>query len=153
MGLFKYKRLPIEVASGPAIFQRVMDTLLQDISITVVYLDDILVSGRILEKHLQNLEMVLQRLANSGLRLKLTKCGFLQKEVSYLGHTINGKGLAPDKKKAMAIQTAPEPKTFTELRSLLGMINYYGRFLAKLASRMAPLYQLLRQNVRWQRKE
>ena len=67
LALFKYKRLPFWVASGPAIFQRVMDTLLQDIPMTVVYLDDILVTGRCLEEHLQNLEMVLQRLANSGL--------------------------------------------------------------------------------------
>ena len=77
--LFKYKRLPFGVASGPAIFQRVMDTLLQDIPMTVVYLGDILVTGSCLEQHLQNLEMVLQRLANSGLRLKLVKCAFLQK--------------------------------------------------------------------------
>ena len=148
LGLFKYKRLPFGVSSGPAIFQRVMDTLLQDIPMTVVYLDDILVTGRCLEEHLQNLEMVLQRLANSGLRLKPAKCAFLQKEISYLGHTINSQGLAPDKKKVMAIQAAPEPENVTELRSFLGMINYYGRFLPKLASRLAPLYQLLRQNVR-----
>ena len=77
--LFKYKRLPFGVASGPAIFQIVMDTLLQDIPMTVVYLGDILVTGSCLEEHLQNLEMVLQRLANSGLRLKLVKCAFLQK--------------------------------------------------------------------------
>ncbi|XP_062521094.1 uncharacterized protein K02A2.6-like [Corticium candelabrum] len=110
LGLFKYKRLPFGVASDPAIFQRVMDILLQDIPMTVVYLDDILVTGRCLEEHLQNLEMVLQRLANSGLRLKLAKCAVLQKEISYLGHTINSQGLAPDKKKGMAIQAAPEPK-------------------------------------------
>ena len=61
---------------------------------TVVYLDDILVTGRCLEEHFQNLEMELQRLANSGLRLKLAKCAFLQTETSYLGHTINSQGLA-----------------------------------------------------------
>ena len=153
LGLFKYKHLPFGVASGPAIFHTVMDTLLQDIPMTVVYLDNILVKGRCLEEHLQNLEMVLQRLANSGLRLKLAKCTFLQKEISYLGHTINSQGLAPDKKKVMAIQAAPEPKNVTELRSFLGMITYYGRFLLKLASRLAPLCQLLPQNVRWQWKD
>ena len=120
---------------------------------TVVYLDDSLVTGRCLEEHLQNLEVVIQRLANSGLRLKLAKCAFMQKEISYLGHTINSQGLAPDKKKVMTIQAAPEPKSVTELRSFLGTINYYGRFLPKLASRLAPLYQLLRQNVRWQWKD
>ena len=117
---------------------------------TFFYLDDSLVTGRCLEEHLQNLEVVLQRLANSGLRLRLAKCAFLQKEISYLGHTINSQRLAPDKKKVMTIQAAPEPKNVTELRSFLGTINYYGRFLPKLASRLAPLYQLLSQNVRWQ---
>ena len=93
------------------------------------------------------------RLASSGLRLKLSKCVFLQKEVSYLGHTINSQGLAPDERKVMAIRDAPEPKNTTELRSFLGMINYYGRFLPKLALQLASLYQLLRQNVRWEWKE
>ena len=92
LGLFKYKHLPSGVASGPAIFQRVIDTLLQDIPMIVVNLHNILVTGRCLEEHLQNLEMVLQRLANSGLRLKLAKCAFLHKEISYLGHTINSQG-------------------------------------------------------------
>ncbi len=127
LGLFNYKRLPFGVASGPAIFQRVMDTLLQDIPMTVVYLDDILVTGSCLEEHLQNLEMALQRLANSGLRINLAKCAFLQKEISYLGHTINSQGLAPDKKKVIDIQAAPELKNVTKLRSLLGMINYCDR--------------------------
>ena len=151
--LFKYKRLPFGVASSPAIFQRVMDTLLQDIPMTVVYLDDILVTGRCLKEYWQNLEMVLQHLANSGLRLKLAKCRFLQIEISYLGHTIKSQGLAPDKKEVMAIQAAPELKNVTKLHYFLGMINYYGRFLPKLALRLAPLYQLLLQNVRWQWKD
>ena len=90
-----------------------------------------------------------KRLINSGLRLRLAKCTFLQKEISYLGHNINRQGLTPVKKTVMAIQASPKPKNVMELRFFLGMINYYGRFIPKLASRLPKLYQLLRQSVRW----
>ena len=73
-GLFKYTRLPFGVASAPAIFQRVMETLLQGLQGVCVYLDDILVTGRTTEEHLHNLQEVLQCLEESGMRLKKGKC-------------------------------------------------------------------------------
>ena len=68
-GLFRYNRLPFGVSSAPAIFQRVMESLLQGLSGVVVYLDDILVTGRTEEEHLSRLEEVLTRLEQAGLRL------------------------------------------------------------------------------------
>ena len=84
--LFQYNRLPFGVASAPAIFQRIMDSLLQGIPNVVVYLDDILVTGKTLKEHRQNLETVLTRLSQAGLRLKSSKCTFFKPEVQYLGH-------------------------------------------------------------------
>ena len=65
-GLFQYTRLPFGVSSAPAIFQRIMDNLLQGIPQVCVYLDDILVTGKSTEEHLKNLEEVLSRLRNAG---------------------------------------------------------------------------------------
>ena len=76
-GLYKYKRLPFGMASAPAIFQRLMDTILQGIPGVICYIDDIMVTGATEEEHLKNLEQVLQRLQSYGFRLKLTKCRFM----------------------------------------------------------------------------
>ena len=66
-----------------------MDGLLQGISGTVVYLDDILITGASEEEHLRSLEEVLRRLERAGLRLKMEKCEFARPSVSYLGHVID----------------------------------------------------------------
>ena len=73
-GLFEYNLLVFGVASSPAIFQRTMDNLLQNIPHVAVYLDDLLVTGKTKEEHLSNLGQVLKRIAEAGLRLKRSKC-------------------------------------------------------------------------------
>ena len=149
-GLFQYKRLPFGILSAPAIFQRTMDSLLQGIPQTCVYLDDILITGNTVEEHLKNLDEVLRRLQTAGLRLKSSKCLFMAPSVEYLGHVIDSAGLYPTKAKVKAITEAPTPRNVTELRSFLGLINYYGKFLPNLSSTLAPLYKLLQQNTQWQ---
>ena len=149
-GLFQYKRLSFGVSSAPAIFQRTMDSLLQGIPQTCVYLDDILITGKTTKEHIKNLDEVLQRLQTAGLRLKSSKCLFMAPSVEYLGHVIDSAGLHPTKAKVKAITEAPAPRNVTELRSFLGLINYYGKFLPNLSSTLAPLYQLLQQNTQWQ---
>ncbi|XP_033986453.1 uncharacterized protein K02A2.6-like [Trematomus bernacchii] len=146
-GLFTYNRLPFGVASAPAIFQRTMEGLLRGIPFVAVYLDDILVSGVDEEDHLQNLETVLAKLEEAGLRLRRSKCTFLEEEVEYLGHRVDAQGLHPVEKKVKAIMEAPNPTNVTELKSYLGLLNYYNTFLPNLATLLAPLRELLRQDV------
>lgn len=148
-GLFKYNRLVFGVASSPAIFQRTMDNLLQNIPYVAVYLDDILVTGRTEEEHLQNLDQVLKRMSDAGLRLKRSKCVFQVPIVTYLGHRILAQGLSPLEEKVRAIKEAPNPKNVAELRSFLGLVNYYGKFLPDLSTVLAPLYQLLHKDSSW----
>ena len=147
LGLFKYK---LGVSAAPSILQRIMDSLLQDISGTVVYLVDILITGRSRREHLQNLDKTLERLSKAGLRLRLEMCAFMQKEANYLGHRIDATGLYPDGKKVQAIKAETEPRNVTELRSYLGILNYYGRFVPDLATKLEPLYKLLRQGASWE---
>ena len=77
------------------------------------------------------------------------KCKFLAPSVSYLGYKIDGEGLHPLPEKVKAIQDAPTPKNVTELKSYLGLLTYYGKFLPNLSTHLAPLYQLLRHNTKW----
>ena len=148
-GLFRYNRLPFGVASAPSIFQRTMETLLQGIPHVSVYLDDILVTGASETDHLRNLAEVLQRLSSAGMRLKRSKCRFMLPEVEYLGHRISKNGLHPTKEKVRAISDAPMPTNVTQLKSFLGIVNYYSKFLPSLSSTLAPLYRLLQKRTRW----
>ena len=88
-GLFQYSRLPFGVASAPAIFQRAMETLLRGLKGVSIYLDDILITGPNLTEHIENLQQVLQRLSEAGLRLNKEKCSFLLPQIEYLGHIID----------------------------------------------------------------
>jgi hypothetical protein len=148
-GLFQYHRLPFGVASAPSIFQRTMENLLQGLPHVSVYIDDILITGESEAEHLANLEEVLARLEAAGMRLKRNKCSFLLPQVEYLGHQISAKGLQPTEEKVRAIQDAPAPQNVSQLKSFLGMLTYYSKFLPNMSTRLAPLYRLLQKQVKW----
>ena len=140
-GLFTYNTLLFGVASAPSIFQRVMESVLQGIPGVCTYIDDILVTGQDEQQHLDHLEEVLRRLREAGMRLK--KCLDLLLSVDYLGHMINAKGLRTSDTKVEAILQAPAPRNIAELRSFLGLVNYYGKFLPDLATvLLSPLFLL-----------
>ena len=148
-GLFQYNRLPFGVSSAPGIFQRVMESLLGNIPGVVVYIDDILITGKADEEHLVALEEVLERLQKAGLRLKKPKCVFMAASVQYLGHRIDAQGLHPKPEKVEAVKNAPRPKNVMELNTYLGLLSYYTKFLPNLSAVLAPLYQLLSADVSW----
>ena len=149
-GLYRYTRLPFGVASAPGIFQKTMEKLLHGIPGVVVYIDDILVSSPTTDEHLTSLEEVLKRLHSANLRAKKSKCRFLVSSVSYLGYRLDGEGLHPLPEKVKAIQDAPTPKNVSELKSYLGLLTYYAKFLPNLSTQLAPLYRLLRHDTKWQ---
>ena len=98
-GLFQFNRLPFGISSAPSVFQRVMDTLFQGYEGVLVYLDDILVTGSTQTKHLDNLNKVLSKLNECGLKLKKSKCVFMAPKVQYLGYIIDKEGLHPSLEK------------------------------------------------------
>ena len=149
-GLFMYTRLPYGISSSPGIFQRTMENLLAGIPYVIVRLDDILVSGENDEKHMQNLEEVLKRIYTAGLRLKKSKCVFMAGKVEYCGHKVTAEGISPMEANVQAIKQAPRPENTTQLKSYLGMLNYYNKFLPDLSTVLAPLHKLLSKNVPWE---
>ncbi|XP_056089739.1 uncharacterized protein K02A2.6-like [Rhinichthys klamathensis goyatoka] len=149
-GLFQYNRLPFGIASAPAIFQRAMDQILQGLPNVHCYLDDILVTRRTEAEHLENLDAVLGRLEQFGLHAEKGKCDFFKGSLEYLGHIIDAEGLHKSPKKVSAIVNAPIPSNITQLRSFLGLLNYYGRFIPNLANIANPLNALLCKGKRWQ---
>ena len=149
-GLYQYTRLPFGIASAPAIFQKLMDSVLQGMSRTVCYIDDILITGDSEDEHLKNLERVLGRLKTHGITVRKSKCVFMANSVEFLGHRIDAEGLHPLESKIEAMVKVPPPKNVTELKSFLGMVNYYAKFLPNLSTTISPLYTLLKKNSRWQ---
>ena len=148
-GLFQYNRLPFGITSAPSIFQRILETLLADVTRVCVYLDDILVSGINEDDHIQTLSQVLSQLESAGFTLKKAKCQFGLKSICYLGHVIDRHGLHLSSDKVKAVQEAPEPKNVTELRAFLGLINYYHKFIPNLSCILFPLYRLLQKDASW----
>ena len=148
-GLYRYTRLPFGMESAPAIFQKAMDSVLQGLQHVICYLDDILVTGTTDEEHLQNLDAVLSRLKEQGLRLKEEKCYIWQSSVDYLGNHIDAQGIHVASAKVDALQKAPAPHNVSELRSFLGMINYYRKFIPNLSTLLHPLHALLKDTQSW----
>jgi len=149
-GLFRYCRLPFGITSAPALFQRAIDQILSGLPGVQCYLDDILCTGADDEEHLRNLDATLQRLKEYGLRVRKEKCDFFQSSVEYLGHVIDAQGLHTAPSKITAIVDAPPPQNVSQLRSFLGLLNYYGRFILSLVSLLKPLHSLLCKEEAWQ---
>ena len=145
-GLYRVKRLPFGVASAPSMFQRIMESILQGVPGVIVYIDDILVSGKDEQEHLEKLDTVLTKLEEAGLRLKRAKCSFLVPSVEYLGFKISKE---PTAGKIKAVKSSPAPTNVSQLRSFLGVVNYYGKFLPDLSTLLAPLYSLLQKDAKW----
>ena len=138
-GLYRPTRLPFGVASASAIFQSKIEQVLQGIPMVVCRVDDILVSGKNDQDHLKNLNDVLSGLKQAGLRLKMEKCKFMKPSVEYLGYRVDMHGLHAIEKKVEAIKNAPAPENQQQLRSFLGMVNYYAKFVNQYSTVVHPL--------------
>jgi hypothetical protein len=114
-----------------------------------VYLDDIIVTGRTQKEHDERLIKLLTRLRDRGFRLKPIKCEWSKPSLQYLGLLIDSTGIKPLPSKIDAILKAPKPTNANEVRSFIGIINYYAKFIRDLATTAVPLYDLLRKDATW----
>ena len=114
---------------------------MQGISHVTVYIDAILIMGKTEFDHLQSLEEVLKCLVKAGLKVKRYKCKFMAPFVAYLGYIIDAEGLHPLSEKVQAVQQVHVTGSVTELKSYLGLLTYYGKFLPNLSTLQAPLYK------------
>ena len=149
-GLYRMTRLGFGIASAPALWQRAIDTVLQDVDDTQCLLDDILVSGKTDQAKEKNLTAGLQQLDKYGLKLNVDKCEFFRKELSYLGHVVSRSGIKTMPSKVQAICGAPITQNVSELRRFLGLVNYYQPFVPNMSSLAYPLNQLLGKGVPFQ---
>ena len=142
-GLFEFLRMPFGLKNAAQAFQRLMDTVLQGLPFTFVYLDDILVFSHSEKEHLAHLRQLFERLREYGLVISISKCKFGVADIDFLGHRINKHGVTPLEKKVQAVIEFPKPATTKSLQEFLGMVNYYHRFLPHAAQIMLPLYKAI----------
>lgn len=143
-GLFRFKRVCFGLASAPAAFQQIMSKILQGCSGVLFYIDNITVFGKNEKEHLSNLIAVLRRINEAGLRLN--KCVFGVQELFFLGHKITAQGISPLPEKIAFIINTPAPTDATTLRSFVGLVEYYAKFVPSLADVVEPMRALLRKN-------
>ena len=142
-GRYKFKRLPFGINAGPEFFQKRMAQILEGLDGVQVNIDDMLVYAQTREEHDTRLMDVMKRLSEAEVTLNYDKCVFGVTEIKFLGHIINESGIRIDPGRIEAIKKMDRPENISELRSLLGSVNYLGRFIPNLASKAHPLNELL----------
>ncbi|KAI4293409.1 hypothetical protein PAPHI01_2683, partial [Pancytospora philotis] len=154
-GTFQWTRMPFGLKNASMVFQRMMDVLMRDLigKCCYVYIDDIVVFSDSAEDHEQALEQVLARLDSAGLIVNREKCKFRCTSVEFLGHEISKDGVRPSSAKIETIMSVAQPKSKKDVMSLIGLFNYFRRFVPNFAKVMCPLYDLLKQEQRFSWKE
>lgn len=145
IGRYRFTRLPFGVLDASEVFQKVMEEIFGDIAHILV--DDILVSGKTRSEHDDKVIQVMNRAREANLKFNPKKLVIGTQELPYAGHRLTSEGLKPDPKKVKAITNMPEPKNKSQLKSLLGMVQYLTKFLPKLSNKSATLRELLKENV------
>ena len=149
-GLFEWLRMPFGLCNAPATFQRYVNHALQGLAgrSCAAFFDDCIVFAKgSLEKHMQAVAEVLERLAQHGLEASYKKCKFAYHELIFVGHLVRKGTIRPDPSKLDAVRKFPEPKNVSQLKSFMGLANYYHKFIRGFAIISRPLYALQRKDV------
>ncbi|GBG86540.1 hypothetical protein CBR_g41603 [Chara braunii] len=109
-----------------------------------------LLRERTLQEHQGHLRQVLEKLREANFKINEKKCEWAKTQVLYLGHVLDGDGIKPEDSKMAAIRDWPTPRTLTELRSFLGLANYYREFMRNFSTIVAPLRRFLKKEAIWQ---
>lgn len=144
LGHFEYLVMPFGLTNAPAVFQALINDVLRDMlnRFVFVYLDDILIFSRDLDEHVQHVRLVLKRLLENRLFVKVEKCDFHVSSVSFLGFVVEKGQLKADPAKVQAVTEWPVPSTRKHLQRFLGFANFYRRFIRNYSQVAAPLTQL-----------
>lgn len=155
IGSYQFRRCPFGAKNSCAVFQAEMNRIFFEglYKRCVVYVDDILIFGKDRREHDENLEWVLKQCSTYNVKIKLEKCNFAVKEVDYLGFRITGTSISPIRAKVDSISKSQHPRDKTELKSLIGKLNFYSRFIPYYSSKLEPLRSLLTKNKDFQWKD
>ena len=146
-GMYRYKRLMFGISCAPEMYNKILQQTLDGCDGVQSIFDDIVVHGKTQAEHDKHLEATLQRLCEKGLTLNIDKCQFNMSHIEFMGHILSEHGVGLAKSKVEAVQNARQPKSVSEVRSFLGLVNFSGRFIPNLATIAEPLRKLTRNGV------
>jgi len=152
-GLFEYTVVPMGLCNAPATFMRLMNNIFKDMiaeGFVTVFMDDIVIYSESVQDHWTHLRKVLARLREQKLFAKASKCCFFSRKVQFLGHVLTPEGLKPMSEKLQAIDSWPDPTCKDDLRSFLGLCNYYNKFISNYSTIAAPLTSLTGNKAPWE---
>ena len=142
-GFYQFLRMPFGLCNSPPTFQRLMNTLFQDVANVACYLDDILIAtDDDLELHIETIDTVLRKLLEAGLTINPTKCSWIRSETTYLGHRLTKDGAQPCPSKVQSVLNFVEPSNPSEIKSFMGILSWFRKFIPDLAKRAKPLVEM-----------
>ncbi|KAL0541683.1 hypothetical protein IC582_021738 [Cucumis melo] len=137
------------LTNAPTVFMDLMNRVFKDFldTFVIVFIDDILIYSKTEAEHEEHLHQVLETLRANRLYAKFSKCEFWLKKVSFLGHVVSSEGVSADPAKIEAVTNWPRSSTVNEIRSFLGLADYYRRFVEDFSRIASPLTQLTRKGT------
>lgn len=141
LGLFNVNRLQPGVKTAPGIFQENISKMLSGIK-AFAFIDDIILGGEDEKEHRAILFEVLARIQENGFKLRVEKCQFGKLNIPFCGHILSEDGIRPNPEKTLEISNIPRPEDVHQVRSFLGAVNYYGKFVKNMMNLRGPLIEL-----------
>ena len=151
LGFYEFLRMPFGLTNAPSTFQQLMETAFNEVHLSwiLIYLDDIIIQSSTVDEQIARLRLVFQKLRDTGLKLKPSKCQWFLREVKYLGHIVSADGISTDLEKVAAVAKWPVPTKALDLRSFLGFTSYYQRFIKNYSRIAKPLHMLVADVEAW----
>jgi hypothetical protein len=151
-GSYEWLVLPMGLTNAPATFMHLMNQIFRDYldQFVIVFLDDVLIYSKTLAEHRRHVRLALEVLRKHQLFAKESKCEFFRDHIDFLGHRVDRDGVHMMEDKVKAIREWPTPKSIDEVRSFLGMVGYYRKFIANFSSIAAAMTQLLKKGSRFE---
>ena len=142
-GLYSYRFLPFGLSVSPAIFQSVMNSIIDGLPGVECYQDDIVIHGTSKAEHDERLHSLLLRFCEFNVAINPSKCIFGSTSLEFLGYLVDKDGYKPDPNRLAPLLSVHSPTNFGELNSLVGSLQYYSRFIPHFSNTMAPIFELL----------
>jgi hypothetical protein len=141
-GLYQFKVMPFGLCNAGATFQRIMELVVEGLTNTTVYIDDILIYSKTFEEHMKHIKAVLERLKEAGIKIKTSKCEVACQETTFLGYKVGEFGVSLMEDRVEKVRNYPKPTTIKQLRTFIGFANYYRHFIDRYADIIDPLNKM-----------